>query len=598
MELPRRDDDDRLLPAGEATDIRRRLRVKAASHDLASVALCAFDHRTRMLPFIYADLRMAPAGIRAIGSALADSGFEKTRLVLQQWNPNVHAGRVRLDGRLPDMLLISSMGLHIDRARRMLRQACAIDPAHRPLIVAGGPSCVYAPWDLFSPDDADPWRADIAVTGEDYVFLAMLEAVLDTRAPGEPLRAAFMRAKASGALDAVPGLVYPVGPDGRAPEALVDTGIQRLCGDLDELPDPTLGYSLLEPPSRRRDLSGAPIPANSVHKHTPIGSLAMTFGCRFSCGYCPIPAYNQRTYRAKSGPRIAKEMSQLASQYGIKYFFGADDNFFNDPPRSLAIIEAIAATTGTWGKKLGRTVRWATEVTVHDVLTMKDHLAVAHKAGLRALWMGVEDMTGTLVKKGQTVDKTIEAFRLLRSHGICPMPMMMHHDDQPLWTRTGAGGLLNQVGLLKKAGGVAMQVLMITPSAGSKLYVDTFTSGMVLESVGSRQVQPHMYDGNYVIASTARRPWRKQYNLMIAYLSFYNPLRLIWTLLWRKDRLGFKPAGVQFIGIGGLLQTVRRTFTWGLRLAMCKITRLKAPLASPIPMRAPDGARAAHDISQ
>ena len=74
MELPRRSDDDRLLPPGEAADIRRRLRTKAAGHDLVSVALCAFDHRTRMLPFIYADLRMAPAGIRAIGSALADSG--------------------------------------------------------------------------------------------------------------------------------------------------------------------------------------------------------------------------------------------------------------------------------------------------------------------------------------------------------------------------------------------------------------------------------------------------------------------------------------------------------------------------------------------
>ena len=31
---------------------------------------CAFDHRTKMLPFVYANLRMAPAGVRAIGAAM------------------------------------------------------------------------------------------------------------------------------------------------------------------------------------------------------------------------------------------------------------------------------------------------------------------------------------------------------------------------------------------------------------------------------------------------------------------------------------------------------------------------------------------------
>ena len=62
---------------------------------------CAFDHRTRMLPFIFADTRMAPAGVRAIGSAMVDAGFDKTRIVLQQWNRNFRPSRMRLDGRIP-----------------------------------------------------------------------------------------------------------------------------------------------------------------------------------------------------------------------------------------------------------------------------------------------------------------------------------------------------------------------------------------------------------------------------------------------------------------------------------------------------------------
>ena len=84
MELPRRARGDELLKSGELRALRQRLRRIAPAHDLASVIACAFDHRTRMLPFIFADTHMAPAGVRAIGSAMVDSGFTKTRIVLQQ----------------------------------------------------------------------------------------------------------------------------------------------------------------------------------------------------------------------------------------------------------------------------------------------------------------------------------------------------------------------------------------------------------------------------------------------------------------------------------------------------------------------------------
>ncbi|MHC4982972.1 MAG: radical SAM protein, partial [Planctomycetota bacterium] len=218
------------------------------------------------------------------------------------------------------------------------------------------------------------------------------------------------------------------------------------------------------------------------------------------------------------------------------------------------------------------------------------------EAGCRGLWLGVEDMTGTLVKKGQSVGKTFEVFRRLREAGICPMPMMMHHDSQPLRTRDSEYGLLNQIRLLRKAGSVALQVLMITPSAGSKLYEETFTSGQVFESVGGRRVEPHMYDGNYVIASRDRRPWRKQLNLLVGYLYFYNPLWLLVALLRRKTRVSRKPAGMQVLGMLGLTQTIRRTLGWAFRLMFGRIVRLSRPPASRIPMRTVDGGPASHAI--
>jgi len=596
MELPRRAWGDELLKTGELSELRRRLRIVARKHDVASVIACAFDHRTRMLPFIFADMRMVPAGVRAIGSAMLDAGFDKTRIVLQQWNKNFRPSQMRLDGRVPDLFMVSSMQIHSAKCKDLIRDAGRIDPALRPLIIAGGPKTIYEPWDVFNADTANSWGADVAVTGEEYVVLSLLEMLLSIRAGKESLRSTFIRARNSGILDEIPGLVYARGDKDGAAEELVDTGIQRLVSDLDELPHPVLGFQLLEPPSRKATLASEALPASQVRKYNKIGALVLTFGCKFNCPYCPIPAYNQRQYRTKSGERIIDEMTRLYSQYGMRYFFGADDNFFNQKKRTLDILHKLASTK-VGGERLRHHFRWGTEVTVRDALNMKDYLPLVRSAGIRALWIGVEDMTATLIKKGQSVDKTSEVFRLLVKHGICPMPMMMHHDSQPLYTRGDVPyGLINQAKLLRKEGAVSLQVLMITPATGSRLYEEAFTSGLAYESVAGRPVETYMLDGNYVVASEHPKPWKKQLNIITAYLYFYNPLRFMAALVRPKSKLYLADAGMQALGMWGLTQTFRRTFGWTLRLLRGNIKRKSRIPASMIPMRGPEGGPASHAL--
>jgi radical SAM superfamily enzyme YgiQ (UPF0313 family) len=595
MELPRRERGDELLAPGALTDLRARLRGMTRHGDLTTVIACAFDHRTRMLPFVFGSLRMAPAGVRAIGSALLDAGFHKTRIVLQQWNRNFRPSEMRLDGRIPDIFMVSSMQIHTTACKALIRDACRIDASLRPLIIAGGPKTIYEPWDVFSADPQDPWAADVAVTGEEFVVLSLLEVLLSIRAGGESLRNTFLRARNSGMLDDIPGLVYARGDGQGPPEELIDTGVQRLVGDLDELPHPVLGFQLLEPPSRKTTLGPEALPANRVWRYSPIGSLVLTFGCKFACPYCPIPAYNQRQHRVKSGERIADEMRRLYKEYGIRYYFGADDNFFNRKQRTLDIIETLAATEID-GVKFRHRIRWGTEVTVHDTLQMKDHLREVRKAGVRALWLGVEDLTATLVNKGQTIDKTREAFRLLYRYGISPMPMMMHHDEQPLVTRGTPYGLLNQVRLLRKMRAVDLQVLMISPATGSKLYAESFTSGLAYESVAGRKIEPHMLDANYVVASHHKQPWRKQFNIMLAYLYFFNPLRFLVSLVRPVSKQYLHDAAVQWMGMYGVLLTIRRTFGWALRLMRGNIKRKSAVPTSRIPMRSVQGGPASHAL--
>lgn len=614
MELPRRARGDELLVPGKMASLRARLRRLSGQHDLTTVIVSAFDHRTRVLPFVLADTRMAPGGVRSIGSALADVGFDKTRIVLQQWNRNFSPLQMRLDGRIPDLFLVSSMHLHSAECDRLIREACQIEPDKRPLIMVGGPRIRYEPWHVFGGGDPS-WSADVAVTGEEYVFLELLDVLLSMRAAGESMRSVFQRARDGGALDEVAGIVYARRASRSGPiEELIDTGVQRLLGDLDELPDPVHGYKLLEAPSNSATLASQALPINRVKRYSPIASIVMTAGCKFRCSYCPIPAYNQSQFRAKSGERIAEEIGQIASTFGIYHFFGADDNFFNDTKRTLDIAGTLARKRS---ERPFCKVRLGTEVTVHDTVGMRDHLPLIRDAGFAAVWLGVEDMTATLVKKAQDKDKTQLAFKLLRENNILPMPMMMHHDSQPLVTWKSNYGLINQIRLLRQAGSISTQVMMLTPAPGSKWYENVFESGMAFSRAGDIQVEPHIMDGNYVVASKHPRPWLKQLNLLIAYTYFFNPIRFVSALVfsksadvfssaetrpahevahfspakrmrrraWLKFRAHIVDAGAQIYGMIGLAHTYRRTAGWAWRLLRGDIERHDRAPVSPIPMR-------------
>ena len=343
VELPRRPKGDEYTSPGEYPALRRRIAAMAEGLSIPTVVVYAFDRRTRLLPYFYSSHRMAPAGARAVGSALYDSGLTQTRIVLQQWTPHFRPSRARLDGRPIEMLLVSSMQIHAENAYGLVAEACSTRSGNRPLIIVGGPKAIYEPWDLFGIGGNPQISADLAVTGEEFVLAQLVEVLLEYRGRRGTMFEAFGRARRDGALAGVLGLVYR--QDEARDSPLVTTGIQRLVQDLDEMPHPLMGFGLLEQPHRGRDLRAQPLPASRVRRLSPIGSLSITHGCKFNCDYCPIPAYNQRTFRHKSGERVADEMRQLREQLGIRYVFGTDDNFFNDRAAADQMLETMLQAT-------------------------------------------------------------------------------------------------------------------------------------------------------------------------------------------------------------------------------------------------------------
>jgi hypothetical protein len=127
-----------------------------------------------------------------------------------------------------------------------------------------------------------------------------------------------------------------------------------------------------------------------------------------------------------------------------------------------------------------------------------------------------------------------------------------------------------------------------------------------------------MHDGNHVVASRHPRPWIKQINLLIAYLYFFNPIRFLIALFhpvarvrlnerWPGDkqpkllrrfiettRAHLFDSWMQLYGMYGLAHTIRRTFSWAMRLMRGKIKYLDKTPVSAIPMRFVGGGAAPH----
>ena len=197
MELLSRAKNDRYTRPGEYQQLEKRLRNNPDIGKIPVLVCYAFDYRTRLGPFLFADTRLLTAGPRAIAAALHEAGFTKTRIVLRQWNRHLQPSQARLDGELPQMLFVSSMQIHSASAYEIIADAYRLGSA-RPLILAGGAKAIYEPWDFFGRGPNGQDDADVVVTGEEFVALQLLDRIMEFRSQGEHPRKVFHRLRRSG----------------------------------------------------------------------------------------------------------------------------------------------------------------------------------------------------------------------------------------------------------------------------------------------------------------------------------------------------------------------------------------------------------------
>src|SRR5262249_39818587 len=147
--------------------------------------------------------------VLAPSPVLSITGFVRTRAVFQLWNPNFRPSQARFDAKTPELLLLSTMQMHAERAYEAIRDAWTMGK-DRPLILVGGPKSPHEPhhfWPLRGRN-GQAIGPDAVITGEAYILLDLLHVLMGYRYNGRSMRAAFEHARKEGALKSVPGLVY------------------------------------------------------------------------------------------------------------------------------------------------------------------------------------------------------------------------------------------------------------------------------------------------------------------------------------------------------------------------------------------------------
>ena len=331
MELPSRPKTDRYTRPGEYNEIERRLQANPApGRDPGAcrlrLRLCAPAWGRTCSP----TCSCLTAGPRAIAGAMHEAGFTKhphrPAPVEPQLPPQRGTLRRRPAGDAPRLQHADPQRqrLRADRRRLPTGRRPAADPGRRRqghLRAVG----------LLRPRHRRPRRRRRGRHRRGVRALELLDRLMEyrgrRRAPAQDLPP---RCAAPACSTTSPAWSTAQARSSARRAGSIDTGIQRLVQDLDELPHPIDALGLFEPPHSRRTLSRRPIALDKLRRHAGMISLVTTHGCKFHCPYCPIPAYNQFTFRFKSPERMRDEIAGDRRAHRHHHFFGTDDNFFNN----------------------------------------------------------------------------------------------------------------------------------------------------------------------------------------------------------------------------------------------------------------------------
>lgn len=177
-------------------------------------------------------------------------------------------------------------------------------------------------------------------------------------------------------------------------------------------------------------VEGLPVPRYDLIRRDRFVSYPVqaTRGCPFTCDYCSIIQFYQKTYRQRPVAEIVRDIKATRS----KFIHFVDDNLMENKRFSRELFREMKGL-GVW---------WGSQVTI-NVAKDPELLREAYDAGCRFLAIGVESLSqrnlAGVSKDFNKVDDFARAFRTIQDAGIGVHALIMFgfpEDTEETFDRT------------------------------------------------------------------------------------------------------------------------------------------------------------------
>ncbi len=145
-------------------------------------------------------------------------------------------------------------------------------------------------------------------------------------------------------------------------------------------------------------------------RYLPIGLVETGRGCRFSCDFCAIQSYFERTHRTRPIKDILQEITSLKKEKNI--FFFVDDNFIGNIKEAKELLRALIPLK----------IRWITQMSIDGAFD-EELLSLLDASGCKGVLIGFESLDEknlALMNKSFNTMRGgyLNALKNLRQHNI------------------------------------------------------------------------------------------------------------------------------------------------------------------------------------
>ena len=226
------------------------------------------------------------------------------------------------------------------------------------------------------------------------------------------------------------------------------------------------------------DLADAPMPRFDLLDPERYNRLTVQTqrGCPWRCDFCASSIMLTPKYKLKPAAKVVDEIRAIKRLWPRPFIEFADDNSFVNKQHSKNLMESIG----------GEGVRWFTETDI-SVADDPELLRLMHDAGCVQVLIGFESPTARALEgielrrnwKHGRVASYMEAVERIQSHGIVVTAcFVLGLDGHTTSVFEDVWRFANESGVRE------VQITVMTPLPGSRLYARMLDEGRVLDPTG------------------------------------------------------------------------------------------------------------------